>query len=94
MVILITGSTGYLGGHLVKEAFARGHSVRAVVRSEASFKKLAEQFPEFATNLSYVIADDITKPESYEGAFEDVVGVIHAASPFNLQPKNNEEDLP
>jgi NADPH-dependent methylglyoxal reductase len=93
MVILITGSTGYLGGHLVKEAFARGHSVRAVVRSEASFKKLAEQFPEFATNLSYVIADDITKPESYEGAFEDVVGVIHAASPFNLQPKNNEEDL-
>ncbi|KAL9479525.1 hypothetical protein ACSS6W_004311 [Trichoderma asperelloides] len=93
MVILITGSTGYLGGQLVKEAFARGHNVRAVVRSEASFKKLAEEFLEYASKLSHVIAADITKPESYDGAFGGVVGVIHAASPFNLQPKDNEEDL-
>lgn len=93
MVILITGATGYLGGQLVKESFTRGHSVRAVVRSEESFKKLKEQFPEFASKLSRVIASDITKPESYEGAFEGVVGVIHAASPFNLQPENNERDL-
>ncbi|KAL7904941.1 NAD(P)-binding protein [Trichoderma velutinum] len=93
MVILITGSTGYLGGHLVKEALTRGHSVRAVVRTESSFKKLAAQFPQYASKLSHVIVSDITTPEAFEGAFEDVVGVIHSASPFNLEPKNNEEDL-
>lgn len=93
MVILITGSTGYLGGQLVREAFARGHSVRAVVRTESSFKKLIEQFPQNASKLSHVIVSDITVPESFEGAFDGVVGVIHAASPFNLEPKDNEEDL-
>ncbi|OSZ99917.1 hypothetical protein A9Z42_0007770 [Trichoderma parareesei] len=62
MVVLITGSTGYLGDQLVKEAITRGHSVRAV-------------------------------PESLQRAFENVTGVVHAASPFNLEPKNNEEDL-
>ncbi|KAL7949264.1 NAD(P)-binding protein [Trichoderma barbatum] len=93
MVVLITGATGYLGGQLVKEAFARGHSVRAVVRTEPSFKKLAEKFPQFASKLSHVVISDITTPDSFEGAFEGVVGVIHTASPFNLEPKNNEEDL-
>ncbi|EHK25846.1 uncharacterized protein TRIVIDRAFT_32650 [Trichoderma virens Gv29-8] len=93
MVILITGSTGYLGGQLVKEAFARGHSVRAAVRTESSFKKLTDQFPQYASKLSHVVVSDITTPEAFEGAFDGVVGVIHAASPFNLEPKNNEEDL-
>lgn len=50
-------------------------------------------FPNSRQKLSHIIAADITKPESYEGAFEGVVGVIHAASPFNLQPKDNKEDL-
>ncbi|KAK4067279.1 uncharacterized protein Triagg1_7722 [Trichoderma aggressivum f. europaeum] len=93
MVILITGSTGYLGGHLVNEALKRGHSVRAVVRTESSFKKLAGQFPQHASKLSHVVVSDFTVPEAFEGAFEDVDGVIHSASPFNLEPKNNEEDL-
>ncbi|KAL6851828.1 NAD(P)-binding protein [Trichoderma novae-zelandiae] len=93
MVILITGSTGYLGGQLIKEAFTRGHSVRAVVRTEASFKRLVDQFPQFAAKLSHVVVTNLTEPESFEGAFDDVTGVVHAASPFNLEPKNNEDDL-
>ncbi|KAL6895739.1 NAD(P)-binding protein [Trichoderma longibrachiatum] len=93
MVVLVTGSTGFLGGQLVKEALARGHSVRAVVRTEASFRNVADQFPQFASKLSHAVVPDLTKPESFQGVFEDVTGVIHAASPFNLEPKNNEEDL-
>ncbi|TFB06973.1 NADPH-dependent methylglyoxal reductase GRE2 [Trichoderma ghanense] len=93
MVVLITGSTGYLGGQLVKEAFKRGHNVRAVVRTEASFKNLLDQFPQYASKLSHVVVTDLTRPESFQGAFEDVTGIVHAASPFNLEPKNNEEHL-
>ncbi|WP_342783812.1 NAD-dependent epimerase/dehydratase family protein, partial [Thermofilum sp.] len=32
MKILVTGSTGFLGGHLVEELVAKGYSVRALVR--------------------------------------------------------------
>lgn len=33
MIIAITGGTGFLGGHVLREAAARGHSIRALTRS-------------------------------------------------------------
>ena len=33
--VFITGGTGYIGRHLIPELLARGHTVRALVRSEA-----------------------------------------------------------
>ena len=91
--ILITGGSGYLGGHLVKESLARGYHVRAVVRSETSYKSILKNFPEYASKLSYVVVPDITIVEAYKDAFEGVVGVLHSASPFNLEPEDNEKDL-
>ena len=34
--VLVTGATGYIGGHLVPALLARGHAVRALARSPAS----------------------------------------------------------
>ena len=57
----------------------RGYNVRAVVRSETSFKSILDKFPEYASSkLSYVVVPDITKPEAYKDAFEGVVGVLHS----------------
>jgi len=49
--ILVTGATGYVGGHLTKELFARGYQVRATIRSSSS--RIFKSFPEVET----VIAD-------------------------------------
>lgn len=91
--LLITGASGYLGGHLIKAAIEGGYNARAVVRSNSSAEKIADQFPEFKAQLSYTIVPDITKADAYETAFEGVTGVIHAASPFVLKPKDNVKDL-
>jgi nucleoside-diphosphate-sugar epimerase len=40
MKLLITGATGFLGGHVVAEALSRGHRVRAVVRPAGDVHKL------------------------------------------------------
>jgi nucleoside-diphosphate-sugar epimerase len=91
--LLITGASGYLGGHLVKTALDKGYNVRATARSEASAKKIAHQFPQNAAQLSYALVPDMTKVESYSQAFQDVTGIIHSASPFVLQPEDNVKDL-
>ncbi|KAK9781063.1 hypothetical protein SCAR479_04884 [Seiridium cardinale] len=91
--LLITGASGYLGGNMIKAAIEKGYNVRAVVRSNSSAQKVAAQFPQYKAQLSYAFVPDITKSDSYKGAFDGVTGVVHAASPFILNPKDNVEDL-
>ncbi|KAI0124979.1 hypothetical protein BJ170DRAFT_635901 [Xylariales sp. AK1849] len=91
--LLVTGGSGFLGGNMIKQALESGYKVRASVRAESSAKIIAEQFPQDNARLSYTIVPDITKMESYETAFDGVTGIIHSASPFVLQPKDNVKDL-
>jgi len=38
--VLITGATGFTGGHLARTLASRGYAVRALVRNENSSRKL------------------------------------------------------
>lgn len=91
--LLITGASGYLGGHLIKAALEKGYNVRATARSDSSAKKIAAQFPQSAAQLSYAIVPDITNFKSYEQALRGISGVVHSASPFVLKPEDNIKDL-
>ena len=91
--ILLTGASGFVGGHLIREALARGYSVRAVVRSESSGTKTTAQFPDAAGRLSYVVIPDISVVDAYEGKLDGITAIIHTASPFILTPKDNVKDL-
>lgn len=91
--LLVTGASGFVGGNIVKRAVAEGYNVRATVRSESSAKKMADEFPQLKDNISYTIVEDMTKVDAYETAFDGVTGIIHSASPFVLNPKDNVKDL-
>ncbi|KAI5455587.1 hypothetical protein BGZ63DRAFT_429682 [Mariannaea sp. PMI_226] len=70
--LLITRPSGYPGSNLIKEALDNRYNIRATVRSEASAKKIVDQFAQYADPLSYAIGPDMTKVEFYEHGLQGI----------------------
>lgn len=71
--ILVTGATGFIGGHLVRYLVELGHEVIACARSAEAKREL---FPEGVVAKGL----DITRPETFGDAFAGVDAVVHAAA--------------
>jgi NADH dehydrogenase len=69
-VILVTGGTGFVGGHVVQALHANDQDVRALVRNRANGSKLETLGVELAEG-------DVTSPESLRRAVAGVDTVIH-----------------
>ena len=74
MPVLVTGATGFIGAHVVKELLSRGVRVRAMVRDLS----LAKMF-EHDNNLEIVKAD-LFDIESLRSAVDGCKEVIHCAA--------------
>jgi nucleoside-diphosphate-sugar epimerase len=72
MKVLITGATGLLGGHLIKELQQRQENIRALVLPVENADKLAQQGIE-------VVRGDITDASTLEAAVQNVDLVFHLA---------------
>lgn len=72
MPTLVTGATGFLGGHLVRELVARGSSVRALARSPEAAAPLRDVGVE-------VVVGDILDADSVQRAAEGCERVFHLA---------------
>jgi len=77
--ILVTGSTGYIGAWIVKDAVDRGYDVLIAVRKEAQAKFIEAKYP--AGKVTHIVVADVEAPDAYDEAVKDVDGIIHAASP-------------
>ncbi len=72
--IFITGGSGYIGRHLIPELLARGHTVRALVRSGSERKLAAGAVPVIGNALDrFTFADQIAP----SATFIQLVGVAH-----------------
>src|SRR3990172_2387344 len=71
---LVTGATGFIGGHLVEGLLARGSRVRALVRNEA---KAAATLPSGAD----IVLGDVRDPDSLPAAMAGAQLVFHTAAP-------------
>ncbi|MEK6744631.1 MAG: complex I NDUFA9 subunit family protein [Nitrospirota bacterium] len=69
-MILVTGATGFVGGHLVKRMQQEGLKVRAVVRTPAKAQALKDLGVE-------VVPGDIADPASLEAAAKGCDTIIH-----------------
>ena len=91
--VLVTGSTGFIGAHVVDNLLARGIKVRAAVRDVAKGQQLRTDRLAFAENLEIVQISDFKEPGSLAQAVKGIDGIIHVASPFTYDIQDNEKDL-
>lgn len=72
MKVLITGATGLLGGHLLRELQQRGEQIRALVLPVENAQRLIEQGVE-------VMRGDVTDASTLPPVVKDVEVIIHLA---------------
>lgn len=72
MILAVTGGTGFLGGHVLREAAARGHSIKALTRSA--------QLPR--ANVEWV-KGTLEDHRALADLVEGCDGVIHIAGAIN-----------
>ncbi|MCW2968622.1 MAG: NAD-dependent epimerase/dehydratase family protein, partial [Solirubrobacteraceae bacterium] len=72
-VCLITGATGFIGGHIARRLLADGQRVRCLVRAGSDSAALAEHGAEIATG-------DLTDPSSLGRAVAGCGAVVHCAA--------------
>ena len=81
-ITFITGATGFIGSHVVKNALAAGTRVRLSVRKEEQVETLKQLFSAEPNQLEFVVIPDISKPEAFKGKLDGVEHVLHLASPM------------
>jgi len=74
MNVALTGATGFIGSHILRELQARGHDVTALVRNDAQAETVAAQ------GATAAIVDLHDRPAVVD-AFGASDGAIHTASP-------------
>jgi nucleoside-diphosphate-sugar epimerase len=74
MKVALTGSTGFIGSHILTELQEHGHEVTALVRDDAQAKTVADR------GATAVVADLHDRP-TVVSLLGNVDGAIHTASP-------------
>jgi dihydroflavonol-4-reductase len=93
-LVLVTGGTGFLGGHCIVGLLRRGYQVRTTVRDLIRASELRATIASAvgeAANLDIVEAD-LGSDRGWREAVSGSRYVLHAASPFPAaQPRNADE---
>ena len=94
--VFLSGASGFIAQHVVKDLLAAGFKVIGSVRSEDKAQALAKNFNN-SEDLSFVYVKDIADPKAFDAAFEEhgakLDYVIHSASPFHFSVTHAKKDF-
>jgi dihydroflavonol-4-reductase len=94
--VLVTGGTGFVGGHAILHLLRNGYAVRTTVRdvtrAAAVREMVAAEGVAAGEHLSFVVAD-LENDDGWQEAVEGCEFVLHVASPFPLAHTGHEDDL-
>jgi dihydroflavonol-4-reductase len=93
--VLLTGVSGFLGGHVASALLAAGYQVRGSVRSLAKADKARETLANAGADVSRLefVALDLLKDDGWDAAAEGCRFLLHTASPFVIQMPADKTEL-
>lgn len=92
--VLITGASGYLALHTVKQLLEKGYKVVGSVRTSAKGENLEKQLNN--KNFKYDIIDDIENKDAISKFIKnnsEATVLLHTASPFHFEVNDIQKDL-
>lgn len=88
--VFLTGASGFIAKHILRELLEKGYDVRASVRSDKRKTELEVLFPDAPLEFATL---DLNKDEGWQDALRGCDVLMHTASPFPLNEPKDPEDL-
>jgi dihydroflavonol-4-reductase len=91
--VLVTGATGYIGGHVVREFLEHGYRVRGTIRDSSNTRKFEHLLPLADRDTLGLFEADLERDDHWDEIVEGCTYVAHVASPFPAVAPADENDL-
>lgn len=90
MAVCVTGASGFIASHVVKQLLEKGHRVHGTVRDATNTRKVAHLLALPGAERLTLFSAELMQDSSYDEAVRGCEVVFHMASP--LEPGKGFED--
>jgi nucleoside-diphosphate-sugar epimerase len=91
--VVVTGASGFIGSHIVRDLLEHGYRVRGTVRSPDRIRSEGHLTALPGSDRLDLIAADLNESASFDPAMAGAEYVIHAASPYVVSVDDPQRDL-